>query len=300
MLPHQASPPFVNPGELFLTRHGPPRQLDDVLAYARWLRLEADISEDMPLDLGRIYTRFHMPTPRLAPLPGPQGLLVDAGSGLVLVNEADPRMRQRFTEAHELVEFYFQAAVNGEGEGRSRPSDGWKRRKENWCDEAAGELLVPRASVRRRIQEHGVCFATARNLAAEFRVSLTASLCQMIKASNDHHAVIHWRVKNKPTELTLIAATDGQPMLFGKPEDRLPKKRLRVEWSFENSEAVSFPVDKSVDEDTAVHAVWREGRFTSGDDRLGLGKRVLSFTSENQPFEKDGERHVLTLATVRV
>lgn len=287
---------FVNPGVQFLELHGEPRQLDDVLTYARWLRSTSNLSPEAPVDLKDIYAHFRIPPPDRVPLPGQHGMLLNSDIGTILINENDHIMRQRFTEAHELIEFYFEAVADQRG-SRTRPSDDWLARKEHWCDEGAAELLIPLSAVSSIVQRGGIHFDTGRALAAEYRVSLTASLWQMIKASPDRHAIVQWRLKHKPTELAAITETEEQPMLFGQPEDRLPKKKLRVEWAVGNSESFDFPKDKSIEDDTAIYRAWHDGVFTRGDDGLILNRRAIRFTCENQPFEVGAERQVLSLIT---
>lgn len=289
---------YVNPGAQFLQLHGEPHELDDVLTYARWLRSSSKLSPEAPVDLKDIYDHFRIPPPNRVPLPGQHGMLLNSDIGTVLINVNDHVMRQRFTEAHELIEFYFEAVTDQRG-SRTRPSDVWLARKEDWCDEGAAELLIPLSAASSGIRRSGVTFDTGRALAAEYRVSLTASLWQMIKASPDRHAIVQWRLKHKPIELAALAESEDQLMLFGQPEDRLPKMKLRVEWAVGNSESYDFPKDKSIEEDSAIYRAWHTGIFTHGDDGLILNKRVIHFTSENQPFALNRERQVLSLITLR-
>jgi hypothetical protein len=289
---------YNNPGDLFVQNFGLPQELEDVLKYARWLRAEASLSQVLRLNLAVIYSHFGIPTPKRAPLPGQQGLLLNSDIGLVLINQDDPYMRQRFTEAHELMEFLFEAAAKNE-QWRERSYIRRKpETKEQWCDQGASELLMPLTGVKPEIQKTGVSFHTARRLAGEFQVSLTASLWQMIKASENQHAIVRWRTKHKPKELQTVAGADKQMTLFGDAADLLPKKQLRVEWSISNSQSVFFPINKSIDEDTAVYAAWRDGVFTNGVDMLALGQRAMRFNSENQPFDLDDERQVISLITI--
>jgi hypothetical protein len=275
-----------------------PHELEDVLHYARWLREEANIATGACAELRAIYAHFSIPTPQRVPLPGQQGLLLNSDIGLILINQNDSFMRQRFTEAHELMEFLFEAAVEDEKWRRHSVIARKPVLKEQWCDKGAAEILMPRTSIKAQIQRAGVSFDTARHLAEEFQVSLTASLWQMITASGDRHAIIRWRMKHKPKESHVVNGADAQMTLFGRSADLLPQKRLRVEWSVGNSKSVFIPVHKSVDEDTAVYAAWRDGVFTTGVDALGLGKHVIRFRSENQPFEIDMERQVISLITI--
>lgn len=289
---------YINPGELFLRSHQAPQEISDMLQYAKWLREQANIANDAWIDLRSIYGRFQIPLPKRAPLPGQQGLLLNSDIGLILINQNDPAMRQRFTEAHELMELLVEAAAKDER---------WKLHgvlarkpelKERRCDEAAAELLMPFAQLKPRMLNMGATFETARQLAEHFQVSLTASLWQMIKASEDLHAIVRWRMKHKPKQLDVVNNTNVQLALFGKPANFVPEKRLRVEWCVTNSKSVFVPTGKHIDEDTKVYAAWRDGIFTAGRDVLDLGSRSIWFRGESQPFELNEERQVLSLLTI--
>jgi hypothetical protein len=56
-----------------------------------------------------------------------------------------------------------------------------------------------------------------------------------------------------------------------------------------------IPKDKSVPDNTLIHAAWRERRFVAGSEHLDLGTSWGIFYVENQPFETEGEWRVLSL-----
>jgi IrrE N-terminal-like domain len=259
---------FTNPATAYFLQHDVPGELEDVLRFARWLRQESNIAVGSPVDLAVIYQRFGIPSPERTTLPDQQGLLLDANTGFILINESDPWRRQRFTEAHELMEFLFAAAQE---DPRWRGGQFTGRRlatKERWCNEGAAELMMPVHSIRNRVETGGCSLASGRQLANDFELSLTASLWQMIKVCNHHHAIVLWRPKHKPTELRKLSAIRNQIPMFGSLEDYLPPKRLRVEWSVVNTRSSFIPKDKSIEDDAAVYAAWRDGVPTSGEDTL--------------------------------
>ncbi len=97
--------PLVDhPGHLFIREHGPFRNEDDIVSYADFLRTMAGLTDQPPIDLTQIHQRFGIPAPLLAPLQDQQGLLFDSETGIMLIKEDDPITRQRFTNAHELME----------------------------------------------------------------------------------------------------------------------------------------------------------------------------------------------------
>lgn len=285
---------YINPGSLFLQRIGTVEGPDDVRRYVRFLRDAAGIGCEPPVTLDRIFAQFGIPKPVYAALPDQQGLLLNPNSGSMIINDGDPRVRQRFTEAHELVELLFSALPSGSG-WATRRTGGFKHgAKERLCNEGASELLMPEASFVPRLRAAGVSYRAARQLALEFEVSTTAALVRMTQIGPGRHAVVLWRMKNKPTEMR-NARPANQLRLFGEAAADLPAKKLRVEWSVAGPNISLIPVDKSVPEDSSIYVSWRSGVSTSGEDYLDLANCSGIFRCENQPFEIDGETEVLSL-----
>lgn len=285
---------YTNPGSLFLEEHGPVLEVEDVLEYCAFLREEAGVGAEPPIDLGLVYARFDIPHPKRAPLPNQQGLLIDPEKGLILINSQDPPIRQRFTEAHELMELLFAALPRSAGRGGGfRAGPFQEPSKERLCNEGAAELLMPRVSFIPRVGVTGASYDAARTLGREYCVSTTAALVHMVRVGPGRHAVVLWRMKNKPTEINRSVPAE-QLSLFAEPSSA-PAKKLRVEWCLAGTDGVFIARHKSVPEDSSIHQAWREGRFTSSTEFLDLGSSRGKFTCENQPFDLEGERCVLSL-----
>lgn len=285
---------YVNPGQLYVETRGPPQDIDDVMGYVKFLMSEAGLSIDPPVDLTRIYSRFGIPIPRRADLHGQQGLLVNPESGLIVINENDYATRQRFTEAHELIELLFSQLPSG-GSWAARQHGPFKSTtKEALCNRGAAELLMPSATFQPRILEWGMSLDTARLVALEYEVSTLAGLVNMARIGPGSHAVVVWRYKHKPTELRAMASGD-QMALFGAPSNTTPTKRLRVEWAMGKDGGPFIPPNKSVPEGSAPHEAWATGEDTTGRGILMLGKIAGETLSENHPFEADAERMVVSL-----
>jgi hypothetical protein len=279
---------------MFIERFGLAEDVDDVMRYADFLREEAGLTVDPPIDLARIYERFGIPTPERAPLPGQQGLLVNPDSGLILINEDDPDVRQRFSEAHELMEFLFSALPSGRGWAARQAGVFKSSAKENLCNECAAELLMPRATFAPRVFQKGVSYQTARLLASEYQVSVSAALVRVARVGQGRHVVVLWRLKNKPKEVR-NKVSPNQFTLFGDALQALPPKKLRVEWSMGGPATPYIPPDKSVPEDCSIYEAWQNGVFTAGEDNLDLSTISGLFRCENKPFDNQGERFVLSL-----
>ena len=121
---------------------------------------------------------------------------------------------------------------------------------------------------------------------------MTAALVQSARMTEGQCAVVVFRHKNKPAEIS-DKVSPNQLDLISDIERRLPPKKLRVEWSLGGP---FIPSDKSVPDDSLIHEAWQTGEFTSGTNYLDLGPSARrQFFCENQPFEKDREVWVLSL-----
>jgi Zn-dependent peptidase ImmA (M78 family) len=288
----------IDPGLMFINQFGQINSAQDVLAYADFLRKESCQDSAIPVDLSLIFKRFHIPSPIQKPLPGQQGLLIDAKNGIVIINSNDPTSRQKFSQAHELVEFLFNSLPNGKDIG-----NGWKLKKpggfsvsmkEYLCNWTAANLLIPPTYVHNQIMQHGANFDCARIISNECEISLSAALIQVARISRGNHSVVLWIMKNKPSEIKRKVPT-AQLGLFNdhKPQ---PVMKLRVEWSLGSENALYIPKDKSVEETSLIFQAWQTGILTSGKERLCLdGKKLLWFQTDNQPFSIDGGTKVLSL-----
>lgn len=162
-----------------------------VTQYADFLRHSADLVDIIPVDLDRIYRHFQMPVPYRAPLIDQQGILVDGKAGIILVKEDDPRVRQRFTEGHELMELLFDAHNQIVAEGDNAPK--WQGpRKEKWCDRGAAELLMPKAVFRAQVEDLGLSFDTARTLSKRYLSSFMATLLHMLDHTSGSYCLVVW------------------------------------------------------------------------------------------------------------
>ncbi len=285
---------LVHPGRLFIEQYGPVEGPEDVVRYAAFLRDEAGIDAEPPVDIGVILKKFGMPTPKRVPLAGQQGVLWDSEAGLILIEERDRPTRQRFSEAHELMEMLF-AAMPTRSHAYGRDVGNFKYlTKERLCNAGAAELLTPATTFLPRVHQLGVSFETAWMLAVEYEVSLAASLIRMAIIGPGRHAVVLWRMKNKPSEIKR-QVPENQLALIEVPSARIARQKLRVEWSFAGDKSLFIPQDKSVSDDCWIHAAWRDRCFTAGPDRLDLGTVQGAFYSENQPFEVQGDWQVISL-----
>ena len=288
----------IDPVLMFINQFGQINSAQDVLAYADFLRKESGQEHVIPVDLSLIFKRFQIPTPIQKPLPGQQGLLLDAKNGIVVINSNDPPSRQMFSQAHELVEFLFNSLPNGKDIGNGwmlkKPGGFTESIKEYLCNLTAANLLMPPVYVTNQINQHGVNFDCAQIISSECEISLSAALVQVARTSRGNHSVVLWMMKNKPSEIKgeIPAAQLG----FFDDQRSHPAMKLRVEWSMGSENAPFIPKNKSVEETSIIFKAWQTGSFTSGEDCLCLdGRKSRWFRTENLPFSVDGGTQVLSL-----
>ena len=287
-----------DPGLMFINKLGQINSVQDILAYADFLLEESGQAHSIPVDLSLIFKRFQIPTPIQKPLPGQQGLLLDAKNGIVVINSNDPPSRQKFSQAHELVEFLINSLPNGKNIGNGwalkKPGGFNESMKEILCNRTAANILMPPAYVADQINQHGTNFGCARLISNECEISLSAALVQVARISRGSHSVILWIMKNKPSEIKEKIPASQLGLFDDKPSQ--PALKLRVEWSMGSESAPFIPKDKSVEETSLIFKACQTGSFTSGEERLCLnGKKSRWFRTENLPFRAAGGTQVLSL-----
>jgi hypothetical protein len=276
--------PYRHPGQEFLSRYGKLRSETDVLRYVEFLRQQAQLSDTPPIDLCRIYQHFGMPEPLRAPLDEQQGILVDSSTGIILIKEDDPLVRQRFTEGHELMELLFDAQDQA-GTDSSLPH--WSGdRKERLCDQGAADLLMPQSSFAPCLQQKGISLATARSLAALYETSLLATLVRMMQYGSGAHALVLWHPALKPTEIKTLHHSDCQP-----------QKKLRIWWrtQTEGWSGGFIPKDKSIPHGSLISQTYASGQPQTGQETIDLGGGAIACQVEAMPIRLGNKPCVVSL-----
>lgn len=182
---------YQHPGYAFLHRYGSLQTEADVFHYVDFLRESGKLGDRLPMDLEKIYAAFGMPIPLRVPLEDQQGILLNSTTGIILIREGDPIVRQRFTEGHELMELLFDAQADVARELNLVSWD--EARKEKLCDAGAAELLMPRALFRSHIEHLGTSMGTARSLSRIYHTSLIATLIRMVELTTHEVAIVLWK-----------------------------------------------------------------------------------------------------------
>jgi Zn-dependent peptidase ImmA (M78 family) len=280
----QPSKLYRHPGQLFLSRTGAVRSEDDVWHYVEFLRLESGLSDEPPIDLSCIYRSFGIPTPLRAPLDEQQGILVDSRTGIILIKENDPIVRQRFTEGHELMELLFDAHEQVKVE-RSHPI--WSgQHKERLCDRGAADLLMPQSSFLPILRELGISLNTGRTLAKLYQTSLIATLVRMIHQGSGNYALIMWHCSLKPREVRGITEGASQP-----------QKKLRVWWRTQTKDWTGgfIPKDKSIPHNSLISYAYVTGQPFNGVETIHLGWGLIECQIEAIPIQMGNKSCVLSL-----
>lgn len=220
-------------------------ELTDVIEYTKFLLIESNISDKPPIDLNKIHERFGIPYPQEAPLPNQQGVLVEInGFPQILLKDGDHYVRQRFTQAHELIELLLKnQSRNWKFNGENNTIFG--NNKERICQIGAAHLLMPQNSFRPKVLSYGISLNTGKKLAELYEVSLTAALFRIVDQYPNSGAVLLCRLKNKPTEIS-NKITDEQMALPGFKFSSLPPKKLRIKWVYGKYKNQFIPNNKSI------------------------------------------------------
>jgi hypothetical protein len=275
---------YRHPGQLFLARFPWSGLEQSVLAYGAFLRREAGVGDQPPIELGPIYQHFGMPQPRRVPLIDQQGILVDGSSGIVLIKEDDPIVRQRFTEGHELMELLFDAQ---EQQFFNQSSVLWNHdEKERWCDRGAAALLMPGASFVPLLNQLGMSLPTGRALAQRYRMSLLATLVQMIQHTTGSYALVMWHLAHSQRDLAAgVASTQEQP------------QKLRVWWGSWSThwQGGFIPRNKSIAESSLITKAYTTGENQIGREKIKLVGEAIPVQLEAMPISVGSKRGVLSL-----
>lgn len=256
---------YENPGKLFIEKFGVPQDVDDVIRYTDFLRKEAGVSDQPPVDLTKIYSCFGIKSHQ-APLVDQQGMS-DGFRGFMLIKEDDPYTRQRFSEAHELIEFLFHQ-YKDLPEWRCSYYATHHTTKERLCQKGAAALLMPQSSFVPAMLAKEFSFECASDLASSYETSLLATLYRMLSECVEERLLVIWRFALKPTQEVNLA----QPSLFGGDLKMMPQKRLRIWWTVVSAGVNNkfIPEHQSIPDDSIIATAYETGLLQNGVEYFHL------------------------------
>lgn len=284
---------YENPAKLFLLSHSI-ESLADVIAYTDFLRFESGVTSEPPINLQIIMDRFGINKPEIKQLPNQQGTTVPSNdSPQIIIHAGDNTTRQKFSTAHELVELLFLNLPGNIRPDRLKENI-FGKNKEQICQMAAANLIMPKESFQPRATRMGLSFRSAELLADEYEVSLMAALSRLVDMYPEQSIMVLWQMKNKPVELKK-KIHENQIELPGFSPNNLPVKKIRVSWTHGRYKKYFLPLDKSIPEDSSINFAWNMEQFISGEEIIPFGRYCIKVFVESKPIIINGEKHILSL-----
>lgn len=284
---------YQNPAKLFL-EHNQVLDFTDILDYVYFLRNQSGLTENPPVNLNAIHKTFGIPFPHKIAMQKQYGALVEIeGVPQIFLKKDDPYFRQRFSQAHELIELLFiELSDEFRFDGLRENIFGGK--KENMCQKGAAHLLMPENSFQPKALELGLSFQAGVSISKIYEVSLTAALFRLVDQFPNSGAVILWKMKNKPSEMKR-RVPENQFAMPGFNSSAIAQTKLRVEWAYGKFKNIYIPKDKSIPKESLVYQTWNTNNYSSGVEVFPFGKSNTSALVESIPVRIEKERFVLSL-----
>jgi hypothetical protein len=163
-----------------------------------WLRRVApEIWSNPPIDLDKVSDFWGVSTVIKRPLDRP-GLLhqMEDGRLIIVLNEDEPLVRQRFTWAHELGHIVM---AGHDSVGISCIKTGEVDKElERCCDAIAAEILMPIGQFSPAASESGWELTAVNNLAKRFQVSLESAAIRMNHLRDEPIVMSVWYAGKQP------------------------------------------------------------------------------------------------------
>lgn len=185
-------PEYQHPGRLFLQGYGVPTTQKGVVQYANYLLRETRQAKFAPVKLSAIRWRFGLKT-KFVNLPSSIQGFADHTKGEIFVNSNDHENRQRFTEAHEMIELLYKACEESPLWDNSIFANISESRKEQLCHKGAAAILMPKEPFMRDMGVAPPSLDRASRLAETYKASLTATVHRMVAVSSYPCAMIIWQ-----------------------------------------------------------------------------------------------------------
>ena len=246
---------FRHPGREFIRINGLPGSLSNIQAYVQdyteYLRAETDQLEAPPVSVDSIYQHFGIYT---ALKEIEQDGLAMFDQGAVLVKRNSSIARQRFTKAHELVEFLFDELISGSGSYGKELTI----KKERLCNIGASRLLMPREWVGAMVDLDIPRFEMIGQVRRSFNVSVTAASFAAIEFLPTMSTVVEWRLMHSSLEEWVI---QSQSHNKGVIQGASFMKKLRVKWAFTHPKSSYrfFSNYDSASDQSILYQVYHEG-----------------------------------------
>jgi hypothetical protein len=259
----------------------PPEEI--IEAHVRALLSEAE-QTSLPIDVGLIGSLVGVKT-RRSSLPFSGRIYAEASGQLVMdLNGEEPRPRQRFTEAHELIHLAFPG-FRREARYRADATSGensTNREEEYLCDYGAASLLMP-ADLVRSEYDASEGLASVVRLAADAEVSLEAAGNRLTSLASAPLVFLVLGMSHKPADTPALRRGEAVA------------ERLRLRYATTANAEVFLPRYKSAQDGGVLARAWEQRGMVSGVEQLP-GYQETRFRVQAKAFGVDSGRRVLALA----
>ncbi len=248
-------------------------------SYADYLLSSAGAWQ-LPVPLEHLRDHHHIQRHAAPLLQNQRGFLLH---DIVFINSDDPIAKQRFSEAHELMETLYLGLLS-EQPSRFSPTtlQSFRKYKERWCERGAAELLMAGDLFFPMVRKRGVSLGLAREMSTLCLTSLTATIRRMLDADPEPCAFVLLKEGHKKNQV--VPSNSGQTVLWGDPTDWDPPAELRVwkRWISPQTQVFVCP-NESISRDTSVYKTLhaQAGVITVADDVLDLEYIKGTFSAES-------------------
>lgn len=281
----------INPAELFLDNFRPRESItlqEFIENYVQYVLVSAD-AYTFPVDLEKVFRRYDLSL-RKVPLVGQRGAVTE--DLRIFVNSSDPSEVRKYSQGHELMEILITAIKDHDAYwlDETQIVDLFDN-KEDWCEKGAAEFVMPMVLFYPLVQEYGISLESAFALSQKGRVSLIATIRQMIKTDLRVCALVFWHFAHKPSDD--IPSSRAQLTFWNMD----PPKKLRVRNAHCSEEIGYVRQHKSIEFDTNIGKALSSpsGLVFRGYDYLEITSKHGSYWVEAMPTKYTGEDGVLSL-----
>lgn len=266
--------------------------------YASFLLGATEQGSSPPIDLEPIFDWFSLSLSE-ADLKsdgiGIEGMNV-AEMGVILYDASDRRTRQRFTQAHELVESLISVLRGNRYRDSVQRYIEQDEKKERLCNWGASCLLMPPDLFAEHVQATGIGIKAAEQVGETFQTSRLATLWHMVYCYPRSVGLVVWKYAHKPADRKSMAHS-SQLSFLEEDYRHAPRKELRAQWNVFGSPVKEYqvPRHKSVSRDSLIFQAYDEKALCKGREQVNLVNLEGEFRVGAAPFEVDDDTYVVSL-----
>jgi len=266
--------------------------------YARYLLETTGQGSSPPVDLRPIFERFYLSLSEAdlkSDGAGIEGMSI-AEMGVILYDASDQRTRQRFTQAHELVESLISVLSGNRYRDSVQKYIEQTEKKERLCNWGASCILMPPDLFDEHVQTAGIGIEAAEQIGRAFQTSRLATLWHMVYCYPRSAGLVVWKYAHKPADEDSMAHP-SQLSFLGDGYRHAPQKELRAQWNVFGSPAKQYriPRHKSISRDSLIFQAYDEKTLCQGREQFSLVNLEGEFQVEAAPFRIDEDTYVVSL-----